>query len=156
MADPSLAIEAEHPEKPDIRALLEDLDAYLSALYPADDNFLLSVEELARPDVTFLVARRDGQAIGCGAIRRIADDTGEVKRMYAVPAVQGQGVGRLILQTIEAEARRQGLESLFLETGGEQPAALHLYQSQGYAERGPYLDYPDDGVSIFMEKRLNA
>lgn len=155
MAGSSLAIEAEHPDKPDIRRLIDDLNQHLLTLYSVDQCHHLTIEEMAEPDVTFWVVRRDGQAIGCGAMRRIDASTGEVKRMYTVPASQGQGIGKRMLRTIEAEARRMGLKSLVLETGNEQPAAMHLYRTEGYSRRGPYLDYPDDGVSVFMEKQLS-
>ena len=70
--------------------------------------------------------------------------------------MRGRGLGRLVLEAIEAEARRAGISELVLETGGEQPAALGLYAASGFVKCGPYLDYVDDGVSIFLKKSLNA
>jgi putative acetyltransferase len=55
---------------------------------------------------------------------------------------------------VEAEARREGLECLRLETGIHQPEALGLYRSAGYREREPFGDYARDPLSVFMEKRL--
>jgi putative acetyltransferase len=43
---------------------------------------------------------------------------------------------------------------MVLETGPDQPEALGLYERYGFARRGPYGDYPDDPLSVFMEKRL--
>jgi putative acetyltransferase len=147
-------IAAEHPDQPEIRALVADLNRHLLSLYRPEDCYHLSIEELSRPEVTFFVARREEQAVGCGALRRLDATMGEVKRMYTAPEARGSGLGRRILQAIEAEARRSGLERLVLETGHRQPEALGLYRSAGFAECGAYLDYPDDGASIFMEKRL--
>jgi putative acetyltransferase len=152
----AFAIAVEYPDRSDIRALIADLNAHLLSLYTVDECHHLSIEELSRPEVTFLVARDQGRAVGCGALRRLTADLGEVKRMYTVPRAQGLGVGRAILHAIEAEARRQGLRGLVLETGDRQPAALHLYATEGFARRGPYLDYPENGVSVFMEKRISA
>src|SRR5262249_36903273 len=134
--------------------LIEALDAYQSALDPAESNHLLDVEALTSPGIRFFVARRDGEALGCGALR--IDDTGygEVKRMYVAPSARGLHLGRRLLQVLEGEARREGLEYLRLETGIHQAAALGLYRSDGFVERGPFGKYKLDPLSVFMEKQL--
>jgi putative acetyltransferase len=147
-------IVAEHPDQPEIRALVANLNRHLLSLYRPEDCYHLAIDELSRPEVTFFVARQAQKAVGCGALRRLDATMGEVKRMYTAPEARGSGLGRRILQAIEAEARQFGLERLVLETGHRQPEALGLYRSEGFAARGAYLDYPDDGASIFMEKRL--
>jgi putative acetyltransferase len=71
-----------------------------------------------------------------------------------VPEARGQRLGRRILDRIEAEARREGLGCLRLETGIYQPEALGLYRSAGYAEREAFAPYAPDALSVFMEKIL--
>ena len=149
-----LAIAPENPDQPEVRALVEELNRYLLSLYRPEDCYHLSIEELSQPNVRFFVARRGGVAVGCGALRRLDERTGEVKRMYTSPAARGRGVGRGILHAVEREARALGCRTLVLETGPAQPEALALYRSEGFSERPAYFDYPADGVSIFMEKRL--
>jgi putative acetyltransferase len=63
-------IAPERPDSPEVIALIAELDAYLATLYPPENNYLLSVEDLLLPEVIFLVARREGRAVGCGALRR--------------------------------------------------------------------------------------
>jgi putative acetyltransferase len=61
------------------------LDDYLNGLYPPEDNFLdVAADELTDGRGTFLIAREDGIAVGCGAVRRISSTTAEVKRMFVV------------------------------------------------------------------------
>jgi len=103
--------------------------------------------------VRFFVARLDGEAVGCGALR-IDVGYGELKRMYVTPAARGHRIGRRILDRIEAEARAEGLTCLRLETGIHQPEALALYRSAGYAERDAFGAYAPDPLSVFMEKIL--
>jgi len=146
-----LAIES--PRQPEVQRMLEALDAYQSTLYPPESNHFLDVEGLAAPNVRFIVARRGGVAVGCGALR-IDVGYGELKRMYVVPAARGHRLGRLILDRIEAEARRAGLLCLRLETGIHQPEALALYRAAGYAEREAFGEYAADPLSVFMEKIL--
>jgi len=104
--------------------------------------------------VRFFVARRSGEALGCGALRIDAEDYGEVKRMFVLPRARGLKLGRLIIDRLEAEARREGLGCLRLETGIHQAEALGLYRAAGFVERGPFGEYGPDPLSVFMEKRL--
>lgn len=135
-------------------ALLRALDAYLEALYPAISNHILPIETLCAPNVAFFVARRDGAAVGCGALLIEQAGTAEVKRMFVTPAARGQGVGRQILRCIEERAAREGLALIRLETGIHQADARALYRAFGYADCGPFGQYFADPLSVFMQKRL--
>ncbi len=147
-------INQENPNQPEIIAMLEQLDAYFAALYPAESNHLMDVNSLCSPDVVFLVARdADGRALGCGAFV----DRGpyaEVKRMYVDPAARGQGLGGRLLGQIVERATKAGFASLKLEAGISQPEALGLYQRDGFVYRDPFDDYQPDPLSVFMEKPL--
>ena len=152
MSEVTLALES--PRQADVGRLLEALDAYQSALYPAESNHFLDVEALAGPAVRFFVARRGGLALGCVALRIDSGGYGELKRMYVTPEARGMSLGRQLLERVEAEARSEGLELVRLETGIHQPEALGLYRDAGYREREPFGDYAPDPLSVFMEKRL--
>ncbi|MEQ8346621.1 MAG: GNAT family N-acetyltransferase [Sneathiellaceae bacterium] len=150
-----VAIGPERPDLPDIVALLAAADRYFAALYPVDSNHLLDPARLAAPEVTFLVARRQGVAVGTAALVACGG-WGEIKRMYVDPAARGLGLGRRLLQAVEAVAVRRGLDPLRLETGIHQPEALALYRGAGYVERGPFGAYRPDRASVFMERRIGA
>jgi putative acetyltransferase len=68
--------------------------------------------------------------------------------------MRGKGVGRGLLERIEAIAKQEAIHLLQLETGGKQPEALELYRRFGYVECGPFGRYQPDPHSLFMEKRL--
>ena len=147
-------IQIENPRADGVSGLIADLDGYLSALYPPSSNHFLDLEQLSQPDIRFFVARRNGTALACGGLRIDAAGYGEVKRMYVSPAARGQGLGRAILARIEAEAAREGLPLLRLETGIHQTEAIALYHSAGYVDCVPFGEYRLDPLSRFMEKRL--
>lgn len=149
-----IVVAQESPRQPAVVELIAELDVYLGGLYPAESNHLLAIEALAAPDVRFFVARRDGQAIGCGALRIDPEGWGEVKRIFALPSARGSGIGVLLLERIEATARREGLTHLRLETGIYQPEALGLFRRAGFGEREPFPDYKADPLSVYMEKAL--
>ena len=152
----ALIILPEPPGQPDVVALIEALDAYGTALYPPESNHLLDVASLSDPAVSFLVARAEGEAVGCGAILRDPRGWGEVKRMFVRPDQRGKGIGVRVLAELETLAVGSGLSLLRLETGIHNREALALYRRAGFTERGPFGDYASDPLSVFMEKRVNT
>jgi len=147
-------IALESPDQADVIALIADLDAYQDTLYPPESRHALDLESLKQANVLFSVARDDaGQAIGCCAIV-LGPDFGELKRMYVSPAGRGQGVARKLLDMLESQAMALGCTLITLESGPYQAEALGLYASAGYERRGPYGDYKDDPLSVFMQKRI--
>jgi len=145
----------EPPGQPDVLLLLAQSDAYMAGLYPAESNHMLDAQALASPHVRFFVARREGRpALGCGALVLHGGGWAEIKRLFVGPQARGQGMGRLLLERLEACAREEGVHAVRLETGIHQPEALALYETAGYARRGPFGRYGPDPYSVFMEKRL--
>lgn len=141
------------------RALIAELNAELSALYPEPgaNHFGLTPEDVAEGRGAFLVVHLDGRPVGCGAVRLIDAQTGELKRMYVAPAARGTGLGRRLVDALEAEARGLGARRLVLETGTRQHAAIALYRATGFRDiplYGEYLSSPD--TSVCMGKELAA
>ncbi|MCI0388142.1 MAG: GNAT family N-acetyltransferase [Acidobacteria bacterium] len=126
----------------------------MNNLYPAESNHLLPVEALRQPNVIFLTASVDGAVAGCGAFVNHDGEYAEIKRMFVLPEFRGLKLGRRILEELETRARVCGLEIARLETGVHQSEALLLYEKAGYQRRGPFGDYSEDPLSIFMEKKL--
>jgi putative acetyltransferase len=149
-------VDVETPMQDDVRTLINELNAYLLSLTPAEFCSHMTPEQMAGPETTVFVARIAGRAVAMGALRRDVGGLGEVKRMYTVPAVQGRGIGGAILSDIEALARREGLTRLVLETGDRHPAAWRVYERGGFVRCGPVLDYPDSTWSVFYKKHLGA
>jgi GNAT superfamily N-acetyltransferase len=139
--------------------LITALNAELAAEYndPRANHFRLDADEVAPGRGAFLVAWSGQEAIGCGAIRRLGESEAEIKRMYVAAEWRGRGVGRLMLDALEAEARRLGVRRLVLETGNRQTRALALYRARGFVDipaYGEYVNSPE--VSICMAKELEA
>jgi putative acetyltransferase len=150
----AITLSVESPLQDDVRALIAELNEVLLALTPPEFCFHMTADEMARPDTTVFVAREEGRAVACGALRRHGEGIGEVKRMYTRPAHAGRGIGGRILFEIEALARAEGLSRLVLETGHRHPAAWRVYERGGFTRCGVVLDYPDNPYSVFYEKSL--
>jgi putative acetyltransferase len=147
-----MQIHFETPDQPDVHALIAELDSYLYSLYPAENVYALDVASLLHPNVLFAVVRDgSGEALGCGAVV-VTPEYGELKRMYVRPAARGQGLARRLIAALEEKASARGCSAFMLETGPTMPEALALYERMGYKYRGAFGDYPDDPLSVFMQK----
>ncbi|MCB9993966.1 MAG: GNAT family N-acetyltransferase [Hyphomicrobiaceae bacterium] len=153
----TVTIAPETPLQDDVRRFVAELNAYLRPLSPPEFQFQMTVEQMAEPHTTVLVARDEsGRAVGMASLKVHGDGLGEVKRMYTLPEVRGQRVGRKLLDELELLARSKGLNVLKLETGeapGFEPA-WRLYERSGFVRCGAFLDYPDSGWSAFYERKL--
>ena len=112
----------------------------------------LDVGALQTPDVTFWTAWDGDTLLAVGALKRLADDHGEVKSMHTAEQARRQGAASAMLQTIIASARARGMSRLSLETGSWDyflPAHA-LYRKHGFIECQPFGDYAPDPNSIFM------
>jgi putative acetyltransferase len=151
-----MRIAIESPDQPEVVQLIADLDMFQDSLYPAESRYALDLASLMQSNVRFVVARdAGGTAIGCGAFV-LGDEYAELKRMYVAEENRGRGVAGAILTLLELEARKSGCMVYTLETGPYQPEALKFYANHGYQRRGPYGDYPDDPLSVFMQKEAAA
>jgi putative acetyltransferase len=157
-----------HAPPPDIAIVQDRIDSEVGAALvraqwrellarygvPDADPDGLTADHLAPPTGVFLVAWREGVALGCGGIRKYDDTTGEIKRMYVIPEARRQGVSRVVLLDLEARATAIGYTRLVLETGTRQPEAMALYESEGYDPIEPYGFYRDAPQSRCYAKSL--
>lgn len=139
--------------------LIIRLNSELTDLYgdPDANHFHLDPAEVDGDRGAIVRADLGGAPVGCGAVRKVDDRTGELKRMYVDPAVRGSKVGAAVLDQLEQQAERLGLSEVVLETGIHQHAAIGLYESSGYEPAplwGEYTASPE--TSRAYRKRLPA
>ena len=102
----------------------------------------------------FVVARLDGDPVGCGGLKRIAAAAGEIKRVWTAPAARGLGVARRVLRRLEAEAVAAGFAVLRLDTNRALTEAHAFYLSEGYRDVPRFNDNPY--AHRWFEKRLGG
>ena len=132
----------------DARELILEYAASLGV----DLSFQHFDEEIATLDSYYEVVfiARDA---GCIALRRIDDETCEMKRLYVRPPFRGTGLGRdLALRLIE-EARTRGYKRMRLDTLPTMGKAQRLYEQLGFRDIEPYRENPIAG-SRWMELSL--
>ena len=90
----------------------------------------------------------NGQAIGCAAYRTKERSVGEIKRVFVKSEFRGQGISKRLMDAVEAHAREQKCEKLFLDTRATLEPAVSMYRKRGFEE------VFREGLYIQMEKRL--
>jgi carbonic anhydrase len=106
-----------------------------------------------RPGGRLVVAKVDGAAVGCVALRPLNGGACEMKRLYVRPEARGLGVGRALAVAAIDAAREEGYERMRLDTLPQMVEAQPLYASLGFREIEPYYDSPVPGTR-FLELTL--
>lgn len=120
------------------RALLETvLPAYgLKVDFDGTDRDLMDVRATyVKPGGAFWVIEdHDGSIAGMGGLERKGEhgEIGEVRKMYFLPELRGQGLGRAMLDRMTAFARENGIRTLTLETASVLKEAIRLYERYGF------------------------
>jgi len=151
-----MKIELDDLTRPEIHALLEEHLRNMYEVTPAESVDALDLDQLRQPGITFWSAWDGPLLLGCGALKELDPEHGEVKSMRTSSALRRRGAGRAILAHIIEVARSRGYRRLSLETGSN-PAfrpAQRLYESAGFTYSGPFADYVDDPNKVFMTMQM--
>jgi DNA-binding MarR family transcriptional regulator/GNAT superfamily N-acetyltransferase len=100
------------------------------------------MSEMTPPAGVFMLARLEGDPVGCGGLKRIDETTGEIKRVWTARSARGLGVARRIVRRLEAAARDMGLKGVRLDTNRALTEAQALYRAEGYREVARFGDNP--------------
>jgi GNAT superfamily N-acetyltransferase len=152
----AVCVEVADPAGADARACIEAylgelVERFESGFDPARGPSADPVE-LVPPSGLFLLARLDGEALGCAALKRIGAGIGEIKRMWVSPSARGLGIAQRLLDALEQHAAAMGLSTLRLDTNRTLVEARALYARNGYREIPAYNDNPY--ADHWFEKRI--
>jgi putative acetyltransferase len=141
---------------PEIRELLEEHLASMRLHSPPESIHALPIEGLRKPAITFWTVWENGELLGCGALKELDSQHGEIKSMRTALQHLRKGVAQTLLHYIISEAARRGYRRLSLETGSMQAfePARQLYARSGFTFCGPFAEYLEDPNSVFMTKEL--
>lgn len=107
----------------------------------------------SEPEGCILLALKENQVIGIVALKKLTEESCEMKRLYVKPSFRGLGLGKRLAKAIEIEAIKKGYKSLKLDTIERLSTAVSMYRSMGFADTEPYNYNPDTTV-LYFEKLL--
>lgn len=123
---------------------------------PPESIHALGLGALKGPDITFWTVWNEEQLMGCGALKELDSQHGELKSMRTASAHLRKGVAQAMLEHIIKEARKRDYSRLSLETGSMAAffPARKLYEKYGFVYCPPFGDYSEDPNSVFMTMEL--
>jgi GNAT superfamily N-acetyltransferase len=137
---------------------LEDIELINEYFDPKDFKYELDnlAGKYSEPEGKLLLALYDKEPAGCVALKKLDDDSCEMKRMFVYPKYHGKGIGYALAQAIIEEAKKIGYKSMKLDTSFRQVEAQKLYEGFGFKRIKPYYDLPDKLKNwlVFMELKL--
>jgi putative acetyltransferase len=141
---------------PEIIALLEEHLAEMRSVSPPESVHALDLSGLRKPDVTFWTVWLGSDLAGCGALKELGPEHGEIKSMRTARQHKRKGIAASMVRHILEQAARRSYRRLSLETGSQPhfAPARSLYASFGFESCGPFGDYIDDPNSVFMTRVL--
>ena len=82
----------------------------------------------------FWVVEEDGVLVGTAAYHPVSRGDGavEIRKMYLLPSVRGQGLGRFLLESLESTIVARGYRTIWVETASVLTEAISLYERMGY------------------------
>jgi putative acetyltransferase len=139
-----------------IQQLVKEHLADMAQNSPPESCHALGLEELRKPEIILWSAWDDDELLGCGALKELNQQHGEIKSMRTVSEHRGNGVGSSLLTCILEEAKRRNYKRISLETGSMDSfiPAQKLYAKFGFKKCEPFAEYVDDPYSLFMTKEL--
>lgn len=142
----AVTIEAVDPAGADARLCMDAYFRELEVRFETGFDPALSISadpaELVPPAGWFLIARLDGQPVGCGALKIKGRRLGEIKRMWVAPSARGLGIAQRLLDALERHAAEAGVNVLQLDTNRTLNEARALYARNGYVEIAAYNANP--------------
>lgn len=140
----------------EIRELLQEHLQSMTLHSPPESIHALDIDALRQPEITFWTVWENDELLGCGALKELNHQHGEIKSMRTSSSHLRKGVARNLLRHIIEESNRRGYGRLSLETGSMEAfePARTLYANFGFTYCEPFADYVEDPYSVFMTREI--
>ena len=139
-------------DHPDAQGLLLELNEALMGILGHNGMAHVCFDDFSHEKAFFVVGYDEGKPACCAGIRRMDDETGEVKRVYARKNRRGNGAA--LMAALEKMAGTAGYRRLVLECREGNPHAIEFYKKNGYTVCENYPPYENEADAVCLEKEL--
>lgn len=143
----SVRVEALDPTDPRSQAAINQFLNEMVELVGAD-VLEIDVAQEARDDAghSFFVAALDDRdnVVGCGSVRQVAPNIGQVRRLWVNPVMRGRSIGRRMLSALEGAGAVAGFDFIRIEVYDALSQAILLFETSGYMRVEPFEESPPD------------
>jgi GNAT superfamily N-acetyltransferase len=140
-------------ENPDFVTLIKIFDTFLWERYPELKKDYWGNNLIEFNDNVVLIYL-EGKPVASGCFKKYNDNTVELKRMFVLPEARGLGLAQQVIKELEIVAKKQGFETMILETLYKQIEAISLYQKVGFEIVENYEPYVGLKNSVCMRKSI--
>lgn len=105
------------------------------------------------PEGRLYLAYSDEQLAGCIGLKKIDNESCEMKRLYVRPQLRGKKIGDILIRQVLKDAKEIGYKHMLLDTLPFLESAIHMYKKYGFYEIECYNDSPMES-SIYMKLDL--
>jgi len=120
----------------------ENISLYMEGSFSRE----IQLNELSQPNIMFLIAELENQPVGYAKLRMNSHEESvkgtkviEIERIYAAQEYIGRGGGKELMRACINEARRRGLDSVWLGVWEKNQRAIDFYTKWGFKEVGTHL-----------------
>lgn len=151
-----MQLRIEQPLCHQVLTLLKEHHREMFEHSPPESVHALDESKFNAKDITFWSLWKDNELAGCGALKELNNEHGEIKSMRTSAGFLRQGVAKRMLEHLIDEAKLRGYRQLSLETGTMQffAPARQLYQNKGFRQCPPFADYIEDPHSVCMTLKI--
>ena len=143
--------------KPEVNKLLISHFIELSSVSPVDRGHVLDIPGLKNPSIKFWSLWENNQLIGCGALKFLDKEHGELKSIRVADNFRRKGNGFKVINHLISEAKKLNIKKISLETGTGNffTPARKLFDKCGFKVCEPFAHYKKDPNACYMSLLLS-
>ena len=139
-----------------VNELLKKHFIELRSVSPSGSAHVLSIDGLKNETIKFWSIWDNKDLIGCGAIKILGQNLGELKSIRDHDKFREKGYGKRIISILITKSKSIGIKIIFIETGSGKffEPARKLFKSCGFEECDPFGHYKNDPNSCYMKIKV--
>ena len=139
-------------DNPEVNELLINHFIELSSVSPVDRGHVLDFSSLKNPSIKFWSLWENNQLIGCGALKFLDKEHGELKSIRVADRFRRKGNGIKVINHLIDEAKKLNIKKISLETGTGNffGPARKLFHKCGFKPCEPFAHYKKDPEACYM------